>query len=321
MAQAARSSVAGIADDEYPHSGFGVVRYLTEGQLDPTFGDNGVVVTNEPGSELAGALSIAPDGKIAVGGTVRQPSNAYAFRVERYLDNGDLDSSFGEGGIVTTQIGSTAHLNDLVAQGDGKLVAGGQSYTSRNLFALARYLDDGSLDPSFGDAGTRTYNFSAHNEHARSVAIQTLPGDPLDERIIQAGLLYESVGHGHMAAIRVLAHGPGPPPPPPPPDHRHRPARRRLHRHHHQGRRRRCPPPPQPPPPQPPPSQTARCRVPRVIGMRLGPAKQRIRRARCSVGRISRVRSRRVGRVLRQSPKAGGLKRRGFKVKLVVGRR
>ena len=144
--------VAGTADDEYPHGNFAVVRYLTDGQLDPSFGDNGVVVTQEPDDEVGGALSIAPDGKVAVGGSVSQPSNLYAFRVERYLDNGDLDPSFGEGGIVTTQIGSNAYLIDLVAQGDGKLVAGGQSYTSRNLFALARYLDDGSLDPSFGDA-------------------------------------------------------------------------------------------------------------------------------------------------------------------------
>ena len=144
--------VAGTADDEYPHGNFAVVRYLTDGQLDPSFGDNGVVVTQEPDDEVGGALSIAPDGKVAVGGSVSQPSNLYAFRVERYLDNGDLDPSFGEGGIVTTQIGSNAYLIDLVAQGDGKLVAGGQSYTSRNLFALARYLDDGSLDLSFGDS-------------------------------------------------------------------------------------------------------------------------------------------------------------------------
>jgi beta-lactam-binding protein with PASTA domain len=61
--------------------------------------------------------------------------------------------------------------------------------------------------------------------------------------------------------------------------------------------------------------------VPRVIGLRLGQARQRIRRAHCSVGRISRVRSRRVGRVLRQSPRAGAVRRRGFPVRLVVGRR
>lgn len=78
---------------------------------------------------------------------------------------------------------------------------------------------------------------------------------------------------------------------------------------------------PPPPPPQPPPPAPVRCRVPRVIGLKLGRARTRIRRANCSVGRIRRVRSRRVGRVLRQTPRAGAIKRRGFKVTLVVGRR
>jgi beta-lactam-binding protein with PASTA domain len=64
-----------------------------------------------------------------------------------------------------------------------------------------------------------------------------------------------------------------------------------------------------------------RCHVPRVIGLRLAKAKTKIRRARCSVGRIRRARSRRVGRVIGQNPRPGVFKRRGFPVKLVVGRR
>jgi len=58
-----------------------------------------------------------------------------------------------------------------------------------------------------------------------------------------------------------------------------------------------------------------------VIGLRLGKAKTRIRRARCSVGRVRRARSRRAGRVIRQTPRPGLFKRRGYPVKLVVGRR
>ena len=61
--------------------------------------------------------------------------------------------------------------------------------------------------------------------------------------------------------------------------------------------------------------------MPRVIGLRLKTAKSRIRRARCSVGRIRRARSRRVGLVIAQSPRAGKVKPRGYPVKMVVGRR
>jgi beta-lactam-binding protein with PASTA domain len=58
-----------------------------------------------------------------------------------------------------------------------------------------------------------------------------------------------------------------------------------------------------------------------VIGLALGKAKTKIRRANCSVGAVRRARSRRVGRVIGQSPRPGVVKARGFKVKLVVGRR
>jgi len=63
--------------------------------------------------------------------------------------------------------------------------------------------------------------------------------------------------------------------------------------------------------------------VPRVLGLRLGAAKQRIRRANCSVGRVRRVRSRRSlrGRVVGQSPRPGAIKRVAFPVNLLVGRR
>jgi beta-lactam-binding protein with PASTA domain len=49
----------------------------------------------------------------------------------------------------------------------------------------------------------------------------------------------------------------------------------------------------------------------------------RIRRNNCSVGRVRRVRSRRSlrGRVVGQSPRPGAIRRRGFLVNLLVGRR
>jgi hypothetical protein len=74
----------------------------------------------------------------------------------------------------------------------------------------------------------------------------------------------------------------------------------------------------EPPPPPPPP---ARCLVPRVIGLKLGRARTRIRRANCSLGRIHRKRSRRVGRVIGQSPRPGTVRRHGARVNLIVGRR
>jgi beta-lactam-binding protein with PASTA domain len=60
--------------------------------------------------------------------------------------------------------------------------------------------------------------------------------------------------------------------------------------------------------------------VPKVIGMKLAKAKSRIKKAGCSVGKIRRARSKRVGRVISQSPKPGARRAARAVVKLVVGR-
>jgi hypothetical protein len=60
--------------------------------------------------------------------------------------------------------------------------------------------------------------------------------------------------------------------------------------------------------------------VPRVVGLKLGQARLKIRRHFCSVGTVRRQQSTRVGRVLRQTPRLG-VKRRNFPIDLVVGRR
>jgi uncharacterized delta-60 repeat protein len=57
---------------------------------------------------------------------------------------GDLDPTFGSGGVTQSSDGSAG----IALQPDGKIVVAGGS-----LFALVRYLPDGSLDPSFGTGG------------------------------------------------------------------------------------------------------------------------------------------------------------------------
>lgn len=75
--------------------------------------------------------------------------------------------------------------------------------------------------------------------------------------------------------------------------------------------------------PPPPPAPAVRCTVPKVVGLKLAAAKTRIRRARCSVGRVRSTRAKRAkrGRVIKQSPRAGAVRARGAKVTLVVGRK
>lgn len=69
---------------------------------------------------------------------------------------GDLDPTFGTGGLVTTDFfGGGEVAREIVVQDDGKLVAAGFTGAAAGAldFALARYEIDGSLDLSFGTGG------------------------------------------------------------------------------------------------------------------------------------------------------------------------
>src|SRR3712207_5713480 len=74
-----------------------------------------------------------------------------------YAAAGGLDRQFGRRGIVITAAGAGDSLaNAVVAQADGKIVVGGEAEEQDRPgsdFALARYLANGALDPSFGGDG------------------------------------------------------------------------------------------------------------------------------------------------------------------------
>src|SRR6266508_3157227 len=99
---------------------------------------------------------------------------------------GDLDTSFGTGGKVTTSFGSRYdEIDGLALQPDGKIVAGGYVATSSTDtdFGLARYKPDGSLDTSFGTGGKVTTAIGS-NSAGRGLALQP------DGKIVVSGNTY-----------------------------------------------------------------------------------------------------------------------------------
>ena len=147
-----------------------------------------------------------------------------------------------------------------------------------------------------------TVTFAPH-ERLRTVSVQ-VSADNVNEPSETFFLNLSNESSGTMidgqSVVTILDRSVGPPPPPIPPP---------------------PPPPPIEPPPPPPPAPPVRCVVPRVVGMTLRRAKSRIRAKHCGVGRVRYARSRRAGKVIGQTPRPGTRKPRGFKVKLVVGRR
>ncbi len=127
------------------------------GDLDPTFGNGGKVITDFGSGESANAIVLQPDGKLIVAGGTNALTGD--FLIVRYNGNGSLDTSFGNGGRVSTDFGAVDRAAAVVLQPDGKIVAAGNSSSSGFSFrdlVLARYNADGSLDSTFGNGGKVT---------------------------------------------------------------------------------------------------------------------------------------------------------------------
>ena len=92
---------------------------------------------------------------------------------------GNLDPSFGNGGIVAA---TAEGMGGIAVQPDGKIVVAGTSNSEE--FRLARYLPDGSSDPSFGDGGSVETQVG---EWAFATAIALQP----DGKIVVAGSSYQ----------------------------------------------------------------------------------------------------------------------------------
>ena len=141
-----------------PHSRFALARYDANGRLDPGFGNGGTVTTAIGSDAVAQALVLQPDGSLVAAGRAGH-LHAFTFALVRYRANGRLDPGFA---AVTTPIGDSAGAAALVLQPDGKLVAagsafsGGDIYSGRDTFALARYDGSGHLDAGFGSGGIAT---------------------------------------------------------------------------------------------------------------------------------------------------------------------
>lgn len=135
-------------------SDFALVRYTSNGAVDPSFDGDGKLVTDFGESDLTDAtpddsinrLAIQAGSKIVAVGCAGSSSGCTSatgdFALAAYEPDGVLDSSFGASGKVTTPFGSGLDAANAVAiqPTDGKVVTAGQAFNGTNDdFALARY--------------------------------------------------------------------------------------------------------------------------------------------------------------------------------------
>ena len=170
--------LAGYAKPTSSNYVFAVARLDTNNVPDPAFGGGDGILLTSVGPQnyaQANAVCVQADGKVIAAG---EASDGYflALALVRYNPDGSLDSSFGNGGEVITDVGDDASISAMALQPDGKIVVAGDVGNSLDpvndpdRFLVARYQTNGTLDASFGSAGIAIAD--VNNGSARGVTLE-----------------------------------------------------------------------------------------------------------------------------------------------------
>lgn len=186
-----------------------VVRYLTNGELDDSFGTGGrQFIELFESADIAG-IGVQSDGRIVV--------QSSRFEVTRLNDSGTSDSTFGTDGLAAVFSGSASSFE--VLPDDSMLMAGtGFGGNSSSSMVVGRMLADGAPDRSFTSSGYLILNVPGEFDRGYNAAMQqdgsvllvgstsrigVFPSEPdlVLARIAPGGLLDTSFG---MSGVVVM---------------------------------------------------------------------------------------------------------------------
>jgi uncharacterized delta-60 repeat protein len=173
---------------------FMLLRYNEDGSLDNSFSADGRVLTSlSSGEDSVFGLAIETNGNILVAGYSQGPSNK-DFAIARFNSVGTLLNS------SITEIGSNQDYGrSLAIQSDGKILVAGYSVTGvgfqgGEIFTLARYNTNLTLDTSFDNDGKITSNIGGFGY---CIALQS------DEKILVGG----TTTSGDFVIVRYNSNG------------------------------------------------------------------------------------------------------------------
>jgi uncharacterized delta-60 repeat protein len=196
------SSATGLGTD------YAAARFNADGSRDVSFnGGNTVFVDFIGAPDRASRVLLQPDGRIILAGlatTVYTSSTDDTdFAVVRLSADGALDTSFGNAGRATADMEQLDFGYAAALQSDGKIVVGGRVSINRgdeSDTGFARFNANGSLDTTFGTAGTTIIDLSANWDEAVDLVVQP------DDRIV-AAVSSSNVGDFEFGVLRLNTDG------------------------------------------------------------------------------------------------------------------
>ncbi|MEO8700502.1 MAG: hypothetical protein ABI867_10685 [Kofleriaceae bacterium] len=168
------------------------------GTVDESFAGDGTFTTTVPGMVLISrALALTDAGIVVTGSTATQ---AIAARID---GDGDLDTSFGGAGFVSTGTGAFSEGIAVAPLGDGSIVvagiAGGPGGSGDNDFGIFKYSAAGELDTTFGNSGVAAFDPGAGTGELHTIAVESsgsliVAGDLFASPLVGRALRFSAAG-------------------------------------------------------------------------------------------------------------------------------
>jgi uncharacterized delta-60 repeat protein len=174
---------------------FASAAYASDGDLDSSWGGDGVVISAHTDPSSAYAVANYPGDRVLVVGSVTD-SPASRILVNRYLADGSADTSCnGTGEFVNTVNDVVA--SDVVVLSDGSfVVAGTIQINNKGTLFVAKFTSTCNLDAQFGTTGIATYS-ALFGTSGRALVVQS------DGKIIVVGDEYPTVSDSSDQRILV----------------------------------------------------------------------------------------------------------------------
>lgn len=144
-----------------------LARILPTGSIDTSFGQQGkVLLSVASGSETVKDVVVLPDGKLVVLSEITNAdsNNSRSVQLTRLLPNGDLDLTFGNGGMLNSLNRYPNHIQPVAVVGGGGGSLFVLSTQGVERVVLSKHLASGGLDLQFGNAGLA--QFEGMSSHA-----------------------------------------------------------------------------------------------------------------------------------------------------------
>jgi len=174
---------------------FAPTAYASDGDLDTTWGGDGVVVSTHTDASAAYAVANYPgDRVLAVGSVTDFPVSSIL--VTRFLVDGSPDTTCNNTGQFVDTV-NDAVASDVVVLSDGSFViAGTMQINNRGALFVAKFTNTCNFDATFGNNGIATY-LAGDGTSARALTVQP------DGKIIVVGDEYPTVSDSNDQRILV----------------------------------------------------------------------------------------------------------------------